>query len=104
MAVHFHRVGHDNGVVIDAQDALGDAGLAVARAAVKEQGLVTDQRWTQLIQQAIGQYQVVEGLAQAFAAQTDTRRLRLHYFLVLLDGDRKSTRLNSSHLGISYAV
>src|SRR5690625_6000676 len=27
-----------------------------------------------------------------------------HFFLTLLHGDRKSTRLNSSHVAISYAV
>src|SRR5205814_10648934 len=37
-------------------------------------------------------------LGQAFATPQNTRTVRAN------EGDRKSTRLNSSHLGISYAV
>ena len=88
MAVHFHRVRDHDGVVIDAQDAFRDAGLAVSGAAVEEQRLVADQGGAELVEQAVGQDEVVEGLAQALAAQADVGGLRLDYLLVLLDGDR----------------
>src|SRR5262245_17434817 len=38
------------------------------------------------------------------AAQHDPRQVEVHEVPDALDRDRKSTRLNSSHLGISYAV
>ena len=44
VAVHLHRVRHQHGIAVDTQYPLGDAGLAVARAAVEEQRLVADQR------------------------------------------------------------
>src|SRR5690242_21220320 len=36
--------------------------------------------------------------------QDEVRPLVIHQIEVLEDGDRKSTRLNSSHMSISYAV
>ena len=54
VAVHFHRVRHHDGVVVNAQDPLRDAGFAVAGAAIEEQGLVADQGRAKLIQQSIG--------------------------------------------------
>ena len=87
VSIHFDRVGHHDRIVINPQDAFRDAGLTVARSAVEEQRLVADQRRTKLIQQAVRQDEVVKRLAQAFAAQADVRRLRLDYFLILLNGD-----------------
>src|SRR5437899_8487487 len=39
-----------------------------------------------------------------FLIETDRTLVDSHCTLLSLDRDRKSTRLNSSHLGISYAV
>src|SRR5262245_64566577 len=49
--------------------------------------------------------QFIEGLSDRGAADAVRGRIDWKYLLCLeLDEDRKSTRLNSSHLGISYAV
>ena len=34
--VHFHRVGNDDGVLVNSQNALGDAGFAAARSAIQK--------------------------------------------------------------------
>ena len=87
--VHFHRVRHQNRIVIDAQKPLRDTGFAVARAAVQEQRLVPDQRRPQLVQQRVRQDQVVKRLPQALPAQTHAGRLRLHPVVILLQRNRR---------------
>src|SRR5437899_8906454 len=47
-------------------------------------------------------FQVV--LSQRFAARTKADPFEIYRALRAVNPDRKSTRLNSSHLGISYAV
>ena len=89
VAIHLHRVGNQHRVMVHAQDPLGDAGLAVARAAIEEQRLVADQRRSELVEQAVGQHQVVKGLAQPLAAQPHLCRLRPDHLVILLDGDRR---------------
>src|SRR5205814_6731221 len=51
-----------------------------------------------------GQLQRQMGMALEFFVETRKIRSDLAVFVDAPRGDRKSTRLNSSHLGISYAV
>src|SRR5690242_17692497 len=47
---------------------------------------------------------ITDDYGTAFAAQSDSLTLRTIGIYVFLRTDRKSTRLNSSHMSISYAV
>ena len=91
--VHFHGVGHQHVVLVNPQDALGDAGLAVAGAAVEEQRLVADERGPQLVEQFVGQHQVAKGLAQAVAAQPHLGGLGLHHLVILQEGYGRRARI-----------
>ena len=62
VARQFQGVGDQDGIFIDAQQALGEAGFAVAGGSVEEQRFLRDQRGTELVQQMFREDQVVEGL------------------------------------------
>ena len=71
LAVHFDRVGHQDGVFIDPQHALRQAGFAVAGRSIKEDRVLRNERRPELVEHVVGDHEVGKSGAQELAVDID---------------------------------
>ena len=84
LAIHFHRVRQQDGILINAQHSLGEAGFSVSGGSVDEDRILRNQSRTQLIQHMVGDHQVGKRRPQNFAVNTDLCGLQLRSAVIIL--------------------
>jgi hypothetical protein len=67
LAVHVQRARHEERWTHQRCRGLGDGGLAVSRRPVQEDRLAGAERGTEMVEQALGEHKLAEGVVEAFA-------------------------------------
>ncbi len=89
LPVDFYGVRHQDRVRIDAQHALGETGFAVSGRTVDKDGVLRNQRRSELVQQPVRDDEIREGSFQGLAVDVHLRRLGFRGVVVVAQGHRR---------------